>query len=200
MIRVNLLGIPKARRRRVRAPMVAPGSGMMLGLLVGVLVVVAAVQWWRYGRLQEESVQLDQQVQQLEREKVELAQVQSQYETFSRRKELLQARINIIEQLKAQQSGPVILLNTVASAVSATDQLWLTNFEKAGDRITVTGVALSMRAVADFMTRLKNSNTFAAVDLKETAQETARDSQNFTFTVEAQMTPPAPPPAPGGSA
>src|SRR3970040_2028845 len=136
MIRVNLLGVAKAKRRRVRAPIIEPGGGLVLGLLVGVIVVVAAVPCGRYG------------------------QVQAQYETFSRRKELLQARINIIEQLKAQQSGPLILLNTLASSVSATESLWLTGFQKTGARVSVTGTALSMRAVAAFMTRLKSSNTF----------------------------------------
>ena len=200
MIRVNLLGVTKAKRRRVRAPIIEPGGGLMLGLLVGVIVLVAAVQWWRYGNLQEEGRRLDGEVQRLTAEKAELAQVQAQYETFSRRKELLQARIDIIEQLKAQQSGPVIMLNTLASSVSATESLWLTGFVKSGTSISVTGMALSMRAVADFMTRLIGSTTFSDVSLKETVQETGRDSQNFTFTVEAQMTPPAPPPAPGGSA
>jgi type IV pilus assembly protein PilN len=180
--------------------MIEPGGGLMLGLLVGVIVVVAAVQFWRYGQLQQEGVRLDADIQRLSAEKAELAQVQAQYETFSRRKELLQARINVIEQLKAQQSGPVILLNTLASSVSSTDSLWLTGFAKTGANISVTGVALSMRAVADFMTRLIASTTFANVTLRETVQETARDSQNFTFTLEAQVVPPVPPPAPAGAA
>jgi len=200
MIRVNLLGVAKAKRRRVRAPIIEPGGGLVLGLLVGVIVVVAAVQWWRYGQLQEEGRQLDEQVQRLTAEKAELSQVQAQYETFSRRKELLQARIDIIEQLKARQSGPVILLNTLASSVSTTETLWLTGFVKTGSNVSVTGRALSMRAVADFMTRLQASTTFSDVNLKETVQETARDSQNFTFTVDVQIASPAPSPAPAGAA
>jgi len=200
MIRVNLLGVAKAKKRRVRAPIIEPGGGLVLGLLFGVIIAVAAVQYYRYGKLVEEGTQLDQQVQRLTAEKAELAQVQAQYETFSKRKELLQARINIIEALKAQQAGPVILLNTLASSVSATESLWLTGFQKTGAKVTVSGMALSMRAVADFMTRLKASNTFADVNLKETTQETARDSQNFTFTVETEIAPPAPPPTPSGAA
>jgi len=199
MIRVNLLGVAKAKRRRIRAPMIAPGGGMMLGLLVGVMVVVAAAQVWRHGQLQAEGTRLDQQVRKLTAEKAELGQVQSQYETFSKRKELLTARINIIEQLKAQQSGPVVLLNTLASAVSATDQIWLTGFEKKGDNVSVSGVALSMRAVADFMTRLKGSNTFKDVNLKETTQRTGQDIASFTFTVDTQLAPPAPAAATSGS-
>ena len=200
MIRVNLLGVEKARKRRARAPMIEPGGGLMLGLLVGVIVIVAGVQYWRYGQLQQEGQRLDAAIQELNREKAELAQVQAQFEAFSRRNELLQARIDIIEQLKAQQSGPVVMLNTLASSVSATEQLWLTGFVKTGTNITLTGVALSMRAVANFMTQLIVSPTFTNVSLRETVQETGQQSQNFTFTLEAQVVPPAPPPAPADAA
>ena len=201
MIRVNLLGEGRAKkRRRVRAPLVAPGSGVMLGLLIAAIVAVAAIQWWRYGKLQEEGKAQEQRVQRLTAEQAELAQVQQQYDTFSKRKELLQARINIIENLKAQQSGPVILLNTLASAVTASDQLWLTGFEKKGDNVSVSGVALTMKAVADFMTRLQNSKTFKDVDLKETAQVANQDFPSFTFTVQTQLAPPPPAAAPAGAA
>jgi type IV pilus assembly protein PilN len=200
MIRVNLLGEARKKKRRAAMPVVEPGAGLMLALLAIILIGVAAVQWYRHDGLVEQGRQLDQEIQQLRAEQTELAQVQQQYETFSRRKELLQARIDIIEQLKAQQSGPVVLLNALANSVSATETLWLTGFVKTGTNITVTGMAMSMRAVADFMTRMMNTNTFRNVNLRETVQETARDSQNFTFTVEAQVEPPAPPPANEGAA
>ena len=199
MIRVNLLGVPRAKRRRARAPIVvAPGGGLALGLLIVVMVVVAGVQLWRYRALQSEGAQLQEQVQSLEREKAELAQVQAQYETFSRRKELLTARINVIEQLKAQQSGPVLLLNTLANSVSSTDSVWLTDFQKTGERISINGVALTMRSVADLMSRLMNSGTFKELDLRESVQDATRDFTSFNFTLDAQLTPltPAPPPPP----
>ncbi len=204
MIRVNLLGVPRAKRRRMRAPIVvAPGGGVALGLLIGVIVVVAGVQLWRYRALQGEGAQLQEQVQSLEREKAELAQVQAQYETFSKRKELLTARINVIEQLKAQQSGPVLLLNTLANSVSTTDSVWLTDFQKTGERVSINGVALTMRSVADLITRLMNSGTFKELDLKESVQDTTRDFTSYNFTLDAQLaplTPAPPPPAPPGAA
>ena len=171
----------------------------MLGLLVAVMLVVAGVQYVRQGRLQEEAKLLDEQVKAKTAEKAELAQIQIEYETRARRKELLLARINVIEALKAQQSGPVLLLGTLASAVSSTDQLWLTGFDKKGAIVSVSGVALSMKAVADFMTRLKSSNTFKDVDLKETTQVTNQDFASFTFTVQTEMAPPTPAPAQSGS-
>jgi type IV pilus assembly protein PilN len=204
MIRVNLLGEDKKKKKRSAMPAisVAPaGGGMILGLLLGVIVIAAAVQWYRLGKLKDAGVELDKQVAELTREKAELAQVQSQYETFSKRKELLTARINVIEQLKAQQAGPVLLLTALATSVSSQDTLWLTNVEKKADKLTLNGTALSMKAVADLMTRLQGSKQFKAVDLKETSQDTGQaDVETFRFALDLTMdTPAAPAPAPAAA-
>lgn len=196
MIRVNLLGEEKKRKKRSAMPSItlAPaGGGMILGLLLGVILIAGGVQWFRLGKLKDQTVELDKQIAELNREKAELAQVQSQYETFSKRKELLTARINVIEQLKAQQAGPVILLNALANSVSAQDTMWLISMEKKADKLTLNGTALSMKAVADLMTRLLATKQFKTVDLKETAQDTGQaDVDTFRFALDLVIEPPAP--------
>lgn len=199
MIRVNLLGEAKKKKKSKLPTMtLAPaGGGLILGLLVGVMVVAAAVQWYRYNGLVKEGQDLDTQIASLQREKAELAQVQGQYDTFAKRKELLTARINVIEQLKAQQAGPVLLLSALATSVSAQDTLWLTAFDKKADKITLNGTALSMRAVADLMTRLQATKQFKIVDLKDTAQDARPgDVETFTFGLDLTIEPPTPPATP----
>lgn len=187
MIRVNLLGIPKAKKR-LRAPAITLGGGLTLGLLVAVLVVVAAVQFFRYRGLQNEIAQLDQQIQSLQREKADLSRVQSEYETNLKRRDLLTQRINIIEGLRAKQSGPAQLLGVLATAVTAGDSVWLIGFEQSGDKITIEGVAVSVKAVADFMTRLLGTQTFSAMDLTETSQDVAEKGfEKFNFTLTGQL-------------
>jgi type IV pilus assembly protein PilN len=196
MIRVNLLGEAKKKKRaKVPTFTLAPaGGGLILGILLGVIVIAAGVQWFRYNSLVNQGVELDKQIADLQREKAELAQVQSQYETFSKRKELLTARINVIEQLKAQQAGPVLLLSAVATSVTAQDTLWLTAFDKKADKLTLNGTALSLKAVADLMTRLEATKQFKAVDLKETLQDTRPgEVETFTFALDLTIEPPAPP-------
>ena len=202
MIRVNLLGEAKKKKRaKVPAMTLAPaGDGLILGLLLGVMAVAAIVQYIRYNRMVEQGRQLDQQISELQREKAELAQVQSQYETFSKRKELLTARINVIEQLKAQQAGPVVLLSAIANSVSSGDTVWVTSFDKQKDKLTVNGTALNMRSVADLMTRLEATRQFKSVDLKETSQDTrASDVETFTFALDLTIEPPAPPAPPAST-
>ena len=199
MIRVNLLGVAR-KRQRVHAPVITLGGGRALIILVVVMLLVGAGQHWRYRGLQAAGADLDKQKQQLEAENADLARVRSEYDTFSQRKDLLTRRINIIEGLKAQQSGPVNLLDVLSSTVSATDTLWLTTFAQAGQTITIEGVALSPRSVADFMSRLASSQAFSVVDLKETAQDTSdRESVKFNFTLSGQLKAPASNPEEKGS-
>ncbi|MBI4459190.1 MAG: PilN domain-containing protein [Acidobacteria bacterium] len=200
MIRVNLLGLPKKARRRVAAPAVTLGGGRALIVMVVVLVGVAAAQYWRYQGLQSAGTELQTQKQRLEAEKADLARIRGEYDTFSQRKDELTRRINIIEGLKAQQTGPVNLLGVLSSTVSATDSLWLVAFEQAGQTVTIEGVTLNARAVADFMSRLAGSQAFAEVDLKEAAQDTSdRENVRFNFTLIAQLKAPATAPEDKGS-
>jgi len=192
MIRINLIGLPR-QKRRGRAPAVTLEGGRSLILLAVVALGVSGFAYVRHGRLQSQVAQLDEQVATLDRELAELTVIRAEYDTFSKRKDLLTRRINIIEGLKAKQAGPVQLLSTLASAVVGTDSLWLTGFAQTGQTVTIEGTALNVKAVADFLTRLINARIFAEVDLRETAQDTAdKEMERFIFTVNGQLAPPAP--------
>ena len=91
MIRVNLLGLPKPKKRRV--PVVTLEGWRSLVLLLVVLVLVAVVQFLRFGRLQDQDKKLSRLIQDRQAEKVRLEGIRSEYEKFSKQKELLQKRM-----------------------------------------------------------------------------------------------------------
>ena len=198
MIRVNLMGLPK-QRKRARGPVVTLEGGRSLILLVVVVAVVAGYAYFRYQSLQQQVQELDMQVTELQRELADLNRIKQEYDANLARREQLTARINVIEALKARQAGPVQLLTTLASAVVRTDSLWLTAFAQTGQNITIEGTALNVKAVADFMTQLLNQRIFATVDLRETAQDPAsRDVDNFSFILNGQLAAPTPAPSTTG--
>ena len=198
MIRVNLMGLPK-QRKRARGPAVTLEGGRSLILLVVVVAVVAGYAYFRYQSLQQQVQELDMQVTELQRELADLNRIKQEYDANLARREQLTARINVIEALKARQAGPVQLLTTLASAVVRTDSLWLTSFTQTGQNITIEGTALNVKAVADFMTQLLNQRIFATVDLRETAQDPAsRDVDNFSFILNGQLAAPTPAPSTTG--
>jgi len=196
MIRVNLMGLPK-ERKRTRAPAIDFQGGIPLLLLV---IVIAAVAGWTYvqrNRLQQENAQLQTSISDLTRERLELQRIKEEYDANIARREALTARINVITALQARQTGPVDLLGTLAGAVVNTDMLWLNAFRQTGQNVEIQGTALNVRAVADFLTRLLNARVFSTVDLQETAQDPQqREVDQFSFTLNGQL---APPPAPEAS-
>jgi len=198
MIRVNLMGLPK-QRKRARGPVVTLEGGRSLILLVVVVAVVAGYAYFRHQSLQQQLQDLDVQVTELQRELADLNRIKQEYDANVARREALTARINVIEALKARQAGPVQLLATLASAVVRTDSLWLTSFTQTGQNITIEGTALNVKAVADFMTQLLNQRIFATVDLRETAQDPAsRAVDNFSFILNGQLAAPEPAPSTTG--
>lgn len=193
MIRVNLMGLPK-ERRRIRGPVVTLEGGRSLILLVVVLAAVAGSAYYRHQDLQLQVQQLDMRKTELVGELAELNRIKQEYDANVARREALTARINVIEALKARQAGPVQLLTTLAGAVVRTDSLWLTAFTQQGQNVTIEGTALNVKAVADFMTQLLNQRIFTTVDLRETAQDpAAKEVESFSFTLNGQLAAPTGP-------
>jgi Tfp pilus assembly protein PilN len=159
--------------------------------MVVVLVLVAVVQFVRYGQLQSEQTKLTRMVQEGQAEKARLQGIRTEVEKFQSQKDLLQKRINIIEDLKAKQAGPVKLLDLLASTVTKVESVYLTNFDQTGQRVTIEGFARDPKAVADFLTQLKGTNTFSEMDLKETFQDAnSKETQKFLFTVNGELATP----------
>ena len=191
MIRVNLLGLPKKIKRGAPA-ITLEGTPIMI-LFAAVLLVVLGVQYWRYTGLQAEGVVLDEQIQQLTEEEQRLAAIRARYDTNIARRDHLERRIAIINDLEERRSGPVPLLTMLATTVSNTESLWLTGFDQTGQSVLIEGIALNMDAVRYFLTQLQRTNTFSNVDMEEAREDsTAKEVKNVIFRFTAQLAAAAP--------
>lgn len=191
MIRVNLLGLPKKIKRGAPA-ITLEGTSIMI-LFAAVLLVVLGVQYWRYTGLQAEGVVLDEQIQQLTEEEQRLAAIRARYDTNIARRDHLERRIAIINDLEERRSGPVPLLTMLATTVSNTESLWLTGFDQTGQSVLIEGIALNMDAVRYFLTQLQRTNTFSNVDMEEAREDsTAKEVKKVIFRFTAQLAAAAP--------
>lgn len=191
MIRVNLLGLPKKIKRGAPA-ITLEGTPIMI-LFAAVLLVVLGVQYWRYTGLQAEGVVLDEQIQQLTEEEQRLAAIRARYDTNIARRDHLERRIAIINDLEERRSGPVPLLTMLATTVSNTESLWLTGFDQTGQSVLIEGIALNMDAVRYFLTQLQRTNTFSNVDMEEAREDsTAKEVKKVIFRFTAQLAAAAP--------
>ncbi|MCH8266237.1 MAG: PilN domain-containing protein [Acidobacteria bacterium] len=191
MIRVNLLGLPKKIKRGAPA-ITLEGTPIMI-LFAVVLLAVLGVQYWRYTGLQAEGVVLDEQIQQLTEEEQRLAAIRARYDTNIARRDHLERRIAIINDLEERRSGPVPLLTMLATTVSNTESLWLTGFDQTGQSVLIEGIALNMDAVRYFLTQLQRTNTFSNVDMEEAREDsTAKEVKKVIFRFTAQLAAAAP--------
>jgi Tfp pilus assembly protein PilN len=141
------------------------------------------------GQLQQEAASIKTQMDAAQREAQSLAQTKLRFEQRQKVKDEYEARVKVIDSLRASQSGPVELLTMISSTVNNTDEVWLSAMSDAGPSVNVDGTALSTTAVANLMTNLMKTGYFKSVEIKETfqdEQEKKIQAFNFTLTCEKQ--------------
>jgi hypothetical protein len=77
---------------------------------------------------------------------------------FQAKKTLLENKVNLIKKLKAEQKGPVHMLDEISKALP--DFVWLTGMDEQRGNTRVTGQSNSLAAVADFIQGLQRSGWF----------------------------------------
>jgi Tfp pilus assembly protein PilN len=190
MIRINLLGAPKPKSKRSAVPAVSleigqPGSPKVKILVM--LVLAAAANWWYWHELDRQSQSLASRMQAAEQQNRELADVKARYLERQREVENYKHRVDIIDQLRASQSGPVELLNTIADTVNGTEAVWLNSMKDLGGSVDIDGMALSADAVAGLITNLQKTGRFQNIEIKETFQDdSVKNMQAFEFTLTCE--------------
>jgi len=192
MIRINLLGTPKPKSKRgggsAAVVDVNLGGGINPLIKVAAVVVIAALANAAYWyRLNSQKEKIAQQMATAQRKNQELSQVKARYLERQRQAEAYKRRVDVIDQLRAAQTGPVNLLNMVGSTVNNTEAVWLNSMKDQGASIDIEGLALSHDAVANLITNLQKTGFFKNVEIKETQQDdTIKDMQAFLFTLTCE--------------
>ena len=191
MIRINLLGQSKSKNKRGAPTSMAvmevgdPGSPKMKVLVVLVLAGLLNVGYWY--RLDVVKRDIAAKMQVAEQKNRELADVKARYLERQRQAENYKRRVDVIDQLRASQSGPVNLLNMIGNTVNGTEAVWLNNMKDQGSSVDIEGMALSTDAVANLMTNLQKTGFFKNIEIKETYQdETFKEMQAFQFTLTCE--------------
>ena len=121
------------------------------------------------------------------RKNAELADVKARYMERQREAENYKRRVDVIDQLRAAQAGPVNLLNTIGQTVNSTEAVWLNSMKDQGTSVDIDGMALSNDAVASLISNLQKTGYFSNIEIKETYQDdTFKEMQAFNFTLTCE--------------
>ena len=182
MIKINLL--VEARAERVaRAPLIAFGAANMNNYIIaGLIVAGLAFVGLRYWRLSSKLSAIKAEIAVNQREYERLKPIIAEVEKFKKQNLELKHKIQVIEDLKQHQYGPVRIMDEVSKALP--DLLWLTTMNVNGDVIRLHGQALNENAVANFISNLTASPFFAEPSLGIMQQD---DKGIFTFDLSCRF-------------
>jgi type IV pilus assembly protein PilN len=177
MIRVNLLPVKAQRKRETGL------QQLILMSLVLVLVIMGAA-FYNF-TLGNDIDRLTEDIQAKEAEVARLEKIIGEVNQFESEKKKLLAQLKVSEELEKGKSGPVKVLDALASGIPK--RVWIESMEEKDTRVTITGYGLEMADVSEFLKALEKSPHFSEVLLKFTENKPQKGLQSFFFTLHAKV-------------
>lgn len=184
MIKVNLLSPEKKDSAAVEGPasfskVESSSSNFNVPAIVTAIVVVfgalGAIFWLqsqKIDRLGKESARL----------KTEMARYTDtikMVDELENTRNQLKRKIEIINELKSKQQQVVKMMDKISEALP--DWVWITDLSFTSGAVTVSGKALTNNLIADFISRLKDSNYFPSVDYKDSQFKPMKGMEVYEF-------------------
>ena len=193
MIKINLLESSKGKGKRVSSAgpsmpsieMGDMGSPKLKVLVVVVLAGLVNLGYWY--RLDHQQKAIAAQMKVAEQKNRELADVKAKYLDRQKQADAYKRRVDVIDGLRANQTGPVNLMAMLGETINKTEAVWLSKMDDSGPQVNLEGTALSTDAVANLIANLQKTGYFKTVEIKETFQdESIKDMQAFQFTLTCE--------------
>lgn len=189
MIRINLLA--EGRRptavRKARKVGLADRDWTHLSLVAAIVLgILVTAGYWLL--LQRREAAVRQEVTAAEAEVERLRPILEEVEEFKAKQADLERKIEVITNLKNQQTGPVRVMDAVSRALP--ELLWLDQMNVSPSNIRISGRAFNVNAISNFIENLDRVQEF-----KEPRLGPVRESgevYQYTIDVEYSLAPPEP--------
>lgn len=186
MLRINLLPIRQLKKRaKARNQLVV--FFLIFLVVLALLGVTGVLVSAKITELNEDIVAKTKEKQSFEAVVKEMAELE-------KRRLDLNNKIKIINQLKADSSLTVHVMDEVASIID-NKRMWITSFKQSGGNLALSGYALDNKTIAEFMDNLKfDSDYVKGVRLSNTSLKNVSGNSLKSFSISASVSTPAPPP------
>lgn len=182
MIRINLLPVRAAQKKeRLRS------QGMILLLSVIGVVAVCTLVWMS---LSAKVDAVNKEVQFKTSEIARLKTIIGKVGEIDAKKADLQAKLAVLDKLKANRSGPGRLLDEISRVIP--DKVWIKTFSEAGGAVSITGTGLTEAVVADFLDALEKSDYYMNVELDVLEQKEVSGRSLQSFSIRCNVEKPQP--------
>jgi len=175
MVRINLLPVRVSKKKE------AGQQQLILFALVLVFGIIANYVW-----VTSRTSELDTRKKKLGTTQSEIAQLDriiGEVKNIKDQQGQLREKLDVLGQLKAGRTGPVHMLDELATLTPK--RLWLLRLEERSGTVTFTGSASSIDEVSEFMSALRGSTHFRNVELGKTTARTDKGFRLVDFTLSA---------------
>ncbi len=175
MVRINLLPVREIKRRaQAKQQLTLFALGMLCFL--SLLGIVGFMQSSKASQLQQEVTKINQ-------EKQRYTKILNDIKKLEQDRALFEKRIGIIDKLKAESSLTVHILDEVANN-TPTKRMWLSSLSQSGNTLSISGMALDNRTIAQYMERLEKSPYIRSVNLANSSLQAfaGRNLKSFSLS------------------
>ncbi len=181
MIKINLVSegrrpvVSRKTKERLGIAGLTLSEGLFLLALVLGGLAIGGFWWYLRGEIRER----DQAIAVAQKEVDELAQVLQEVEDYKVKKAKLEHKINVINDLKRAQWGPVRIMDQVSAALP--ELLWIDKMTLKSNNIELTGKAFNTNQIAAFIENLGKVPEFQEPRLRDTNKQGPVYAFSITF-------------------
>lgn len=178
MIKINLLGGPKARAGKKQ-------WDVEMEAAAGVAVIVLTLGGWFYysGVLDDQLEAKQVQIREKQKQIAVLKEKVKEVEDFEAKKKLLEDKNRVIEQLEKARGGPVRAMDYISQSLEPL-KLWITRMNVTDRKIELEGKGLTNNDVIEFVNNLRRTDYFTNIQLQETRQSSERKVNVYQFKLD----------------
>ncbi len=177
MIKINLLPVRAAKKKETSRQQVTMLSVTIAGVLV-ICIALFAMIIAKISTTKDEIAKTEQEIQQL---KTKIGEI----DNIKKLQAEVKKKLDILNQLRKEKSGPVSRLALLADAVP--DKLWLTKYSESSGVISISGVAFSEDVIAAFMRNLQSNPDFTNVELQVSEQTEVAKTKAKRFDINMKL-------------
>ena len=181
MIRINLLPFRAARKKE--------NIRRQISIFILSFFFISIALIYYNMTLNSKIKDLDNKIVTITEEINKYNKINKEIASIKKKLAVLKKKIGVIKNLDLNREEGVRLLDAMTNMV-VEKRMWFTSLEAKGVSISINGVALDNKTVADFMTRLESSKLFKNVNLKITKRQKFKKSLNLkSFEITCNRAP-----------
>jgi type IV pilus assembly protein PilN len=178
MIRINLLPFRAARKKE--------NIQRQITIFFLLLFLIMAALFYGNKFFTKKIDALNQEINNINQQLAMKMKAAKEVDQIKKDLDELENKTKVIKDIEKNRKKPVLLLDAMTELVIA-KRMWFTNFSDVSNTVTIKGIAIDNKTVADFMTRLEKSSLFSTVNLDSLKKEVFKGTlslKNFVITCQ----------------